>query len=57
MCVCVWSDWKDTEGAKGTYAKGFMCTTTFQHIKEEEKTLLLPVDIPMMPSILIHGQQ
>lgn len=51
------SDWKDMEGAKAKYTRSSMCTTTFQRIKEEEQTLLLLVDISMVPSLFIHGRQ
>ena len=48
------SSWKDKEGAKETVVNG---TTTFQQVRKEEKTPLILVDIPKMPSMLAHGQQ
>ena len=47
------SGWKDKEGAKEMVVNG---TSAFQHVRME-KTLLLLVDIPMMPSNFDHDQQ
>jgi len=48
------SSWKDKEGAKEIVVDG---TTALQHLGKEAKTLLILLDIPMIPSMLARGQQ
>lgn len=46
----IWSGWKDKEGAKAM-------AHPHSNTSRMEKTLLLLVDIPMMPSNFDHDQQ
>jgi hypothetical protein len=49
----VWSGWKDKEGAKERVDDG----TTAISTRQEGRTLLILVDISIMPSVFIHGER